>query len=124
MCACFFEKTDVVKSILESSEMKHIDLNVRDHHGNTSFMLACMSNRYNSVNAFLEYYESQNISINMNYQNRLGKTVFFIVAASKSKLSNPVLKLLLSYSERNKIEILPESLPQWLRANDTEPCVE
>ena len=36
MLACFFEKTDVVKSSLESSEMKHIDLNVRDHHGNTS----------------------------------------------------------------------------------------
>ncbi len=65
---CRWNRFDVLKGILER---ENFDLNISDHNGNTTLMVACQNGHDNIVSYLLRNFRND---ININAQNKKGQT--------------------------------------------------
>ena len=61
--------TDIVKLLLDHSDIKNIDLNAGNKSGWTGFMLACTSGHKDVVQLLLDHSDIKNIDLNIKTNN-------------------------------------------------------
>ena len=68
LVACRNGHKDVVQLLLDHSESKSIDLNVKAAEGTNGFMFACLNGHTDVVQLLLDYSERQAIELNGNWE--------------------------------------------------------
>ena len=68
MLACKYGHKEVVKLLLEHSNTKKIELNVKDTNGQTAFILACYNGHIDVVKLCLDYSEVLDVNVPEIYQ--------------------------------------------------------